>query len=391
MTDSRYFIGLYSGSACDGIDAALVTITGSGDKMRIREIASLTECFPDSIRNRLLAFSGGHTPDASLRKDKPEPAHSLAQLDRDVAIFASRVATALMTKAEFLPEHLAGTGFSGHVAALAQPGNGYDFGSAIILGNPAMIALRTGAPVVADFHKSDLAAGGLSMPITPWADWLIYRDDKLSRVAVHLGGISSITQIPAQSMPEDVVACQAGPGMILIDQLMHKFYFKQFDADGKNAAAGQVKNILLNELLAHRYFQQPMPKVTTPGEWSGHYIWRLLKIAEKHRCSNEDLLATVTELSARLIAGATAELTERPHEIYLSGAGALNIQLANRIRKLLCPSSTYTCTKMGIQLRAKQAVCCAILAAARIDKVSAHCKNATGSATKSLLGAIFES
>ena len=106
------------------------------------------------------------------------------------------------------------------------------------------------------------------------------------------------------------------------------------------------------------------------------------------RCGPEDLLATVTELTAQAVARAVGALTERPHEVLLSGGGGLNIHLAGRIRSLLCPSSTYTFEKYGPDLRGKQAVCMAMLGAARLDKFAAHCPRATGAARRAVLGSV---
>jgi len=111
-------------------------------------------------------------------------------------------------------------------------------------------------------------------------------------------------------------------------------------------------------------------------------------MARKRRCGPTDLLATVTELTAQAVARAIAGLTERPHEVILSGGGGRNIHLAGRIRALLSPSSTYTFERYGPSLRGRQGVCMAVLAAARLDKFAAHCPSATGAARPAVLGSV---
>ena len=118
-------------------------------------------------------------------------------------------------------------------------------------------------------------------------------------------------------------------------------------------------------------------------------MWRLMNMGTKHACPHADLLATVTEMTARLVAMAVGKLTERPHEVILSGGGAMNIHLAGRIRKLLSPCSTYTSQRYDLDLRAKEAVCYAILAAARQDGVPAHCPVATGAERATVLGGVW--
>jgi anhydro-N-acetylmuramic acid kinase len=96
----------------------------------------------------------------------------------------------------------------------------------------------------------------------------------------------------------------------------------------------------------------------------------------------------MTELTAKLVAQAIAGFTEKPHEVVLTGGGAMNIHLAGRIRKLLSPSSTYTVEKYGFGIRAKQAACYAVLAAARMDGIAAHCTQATGAKRAKVLGTV---
>ncbi len=111
-------------------------------------------------------------------------------------------------------------------------------------------------------------------------------------------------------------------------------------------------------------------------------------LAARHGCEGNDLLATATELSARIIADAVNSLTERPHEVILAGGGAANIHLAGRIRKLLSPCSTYVVERYGFSLRALGAVCFAMLAAARMDNFSAHCPQTSGATRQAILGAV---
>jgi anhydro-N-acetylmuramic acid kinase len=217
----------------------------------------------------------------------------------------------------------------------------------------------------------------------------MFRDNRLSRVVVHLGAIATITFIGSDAAAGDVVAYDTGPGTVLIDYLTRQLFKQEFDTDGALAARHEPSESLLNELLVGEHFHRPPPKRTTVDDWSGPACDRLEMLAGKHRCKAGTLLATVTELTARTVEKAVLSQTERPHEVILTGGGALNIHLAARIRKLLSPCSTYSCERYGLGVRAHGATAAAVLAAARTDGHPAHCHNATGAAKPVVLGALW--
>jgi anhydro-N-acetylmuramic acid kinase len=388
MAKERVFIGLYTGAAADGIDAAVVTVKGRGEAMSVAGAHHVEKMYPQTLRQRIQAFAGGHTAASQTGHPAAESFKALAELDRDIGIAAAATGKALIAHAGLKADDIEAVGWSSQLISLVPPGASNQIGAVLEAGSAAIIAERLARPVVSGFSASDVAAGGLGGPITAWCDWLLLRDERLSRVTVHLGGIASLTFIPAGADPADVVAFDTGPGTMVVDELVYKFHHRMYDTDGSIAAGGRVDPVLLNELQAGTYFQQGPPKRTTPGEWSQKYLWRVLQMAQKHNCQGADLIATVTELTARSIAQGIADLTERPHEIILTGGGAMNIHLAGRIRQLLSPSSTYTVEKYGFVICAKQAACYAILAAARLDAVAAHCPAATGAKHPAVLGAV---
>jgi anhydro-N-acetylmuramic acid kinase len=251
-----------------------------------------------------------------------------------------------------------------------------------------VIAQRTRLNVVSHFVQADLAAGGVGSPLSAFADWVLFRDRRLSRIVVHLGGITSMTFVGADPHPADVVALDVGPGTAMLDSLTEREFGLPFDADGALAARGNVSSQLLNELMSNPYFRRKPPKSCPPAEWGDAFLWRLNHLARKRRCEREDLLATATEMIARSIANAASTMTERPHQVVLSGGGSRNINLAGRIRTLMAPSSTITTEKFAVPVTAKQALAFAILAAARVEDFAPHTKLATGAKEPVVLGTV---
>ena len=378
-SDRRTFAGLYCGAGADGVDAALVTVRGSGDRMQAAQKHFLHRPMPTGLAKRLRSTVSGWAA----------PAEGLAKLDRQVASTLAKACEALLRDAAVPSKHVEAAGLIGPMAAYVPPTPSDGPGSLVELGSPASVARETGLAVAAGFAASDLAAGGVGGPVTAWPDWLMFRDDRLSRVVVQLGAIASITFIGSAAASCEVVAYEVGPGTVLLDALARRLFDLPFDEDGALAARGKVHEPLLDELFAGSYFRCDPPKRTGACAWSGAALERLEMMAGKHRCGAKDLMTTVTELTARAVAVGVLGMTERPHEVALFGGGARNIHLAGRIRTLLSPCSTYAADHYGMDMQAHGAICAAVLAAARLDGTRAHCHAATGAAGPATLGGLW--
>jgi len=375
MAKERIFVGLWSGWAADGVDAAAVAISGRGRRMKLRELHHSHHPFGKALAARVRAAAGG----AALSAGR------LAALDAEVAGAFAASAAAAISQAAIPPDEIVAIGSSGQMVARGRA----VAPSVMVLGEPAAIAEATGACVVAGFAASDLAAGGAGGPVTAWPDWLVFRDRRLSRVVLHLGGVVSLTFVPAAAQIGDVLAFDVAPGGVVLDALARRLFDRPCDADGAIAAKGRVCPELLGDLSGAAFFRARPRRLASGDEWSGAYLDRLTMLAAKDRCVEADIIPTFTELIARAVAEAVSGLTERPHEVVLTGGAGLNIHLAGRIRALLSPCSTYAVDRYGHGLRAYNAACVAVLAAARIDRRLAHCPSATGANRQAVLGAIW--
>ncbi|MFB3891283.1 MAG: anhydro-N-acetylmuramic acid kinase [Phycisphaerae bacterium] len=363
MIAERVFIGLYSGPAADGVDAALVAVKGGRERPKVRTDAHLHAPFEQSLRQAILDASVGRPGGGSW----PSPAE-LAALDARLGEAFANAAVEVVKKAGVEMKSVAAIGWSGQVIGQAEPDGGRP-GSAVELGQHGIISLMTSRPVIADMLRDHLAGGRTGSP-TDTAAWRLLRDKRLSRVLVHLGGLARVTFIGADSHESDVVAFDAGPCGLVLDALAVKLLQRPVDADGAAAAQGKPCGEFLDELLSHPYFRRAAPMLADMSDWGPVYIERLGLMARKHGCEDKPatILATVVEMIARSIAGAIAGLTERPHEVILSGGGALHIRLAGRIRALMSPSSTVSVEKFGLPLRATQAAFVAMLAHGRLRR-----------------------
>ena len=379
MGNERIFLGLHAGVAADGIDAVAMSICGEGELMTVDQIEYVGKYYPEGERQRILQAMGGRTGSCSL----------LAELDRDIAIAAAATGNLLLSKSEITVGNIEAAGWSGQELAFVNPGSTNPLGSCLYAGSPEIIADRMGCPVISRFGECDLAVGGNGGSLNVWCDWLMFRDMKLSRVIVDIGGSVTITFVPQMAELVDLESYDVAPGTLVLDGLVQRVHSRNCDVDGSIAGKGRVHPVMLNELLSNGYFLQEPPKRLNVANWLDSYQTRLAQMAKKHRVTDADLITTVAEMIACAIADGISSLTEIPHEVILAGGGALNIYLADRITKLLDPSRVCTIEKCGLNIRTHRAACMAVLAAVKTDGLSAHCPGVTGASHKVVLGTVF--
>ena len=366
VANEKIIIGLNSGPAFDGVDAAAVVVRGAGERMKVSTVGHCRVDYVPTLRARLARAA-----------EKTIPPDKLADLAADVTTFFAQAVEDIIALCELN---------AGSVRAIATEGQ-----TGIIAGGvlqPEAIAQDLQIPVISCFSKGSIAAGGLGSPMGAWADWLLFRHKRCCRTVVRLGHIARLTFIGSASLSDDVIAFDVGPCSAACDSVAREHFDCDFDADGAIAARGKLNPALLNELLSNPYFGQSPPKACKPAQWANVYAQRLGLMADKHRCQPADLMTTVCEMIAVSIVRAIGRMTERPHDVILAGGGARNIHLASRIRELMCPAGTVGTEKHQIPASAYAAVCYGILGAARLSKFAAYCRHEDGASRRVVLGSV---
>src|SRR5262249_33413436 len=153
------------------------------------------------------------------------------------------------------------------------------------IGEPAVIAARTGITTVADFRPADIALGGQGAPLVPYVDYLLYRHSRFGRISLNLGGIANITVIPASAKPSQVFAFDTGPANMLIDALVQHFTRgrQRYDRNAQMAAHGRFVPGLVNDLFNDPYLKLRPPKSTGREYYGRDYFQKLLALGRKYR------------------------------------------------------------------------------------------------------------
>lgn len=384
-------LGLMSGTSADAIDVALAKIAGIPPRLRPKLLAHTSIPFPANVRKEVLRVA----------EQQPIPAGELSQLNfRLGEVFADAVRKACK-KFRVAPERIALIGSHGQtifhqgqpVRYLAKP-----TASTLQIGEPAVIAARTGITTVGDFRPADIALGGQGAPLVPYVDYLLYRDAKQGRVSLNLGGIANITVIPASAKPSQVFAFDTGPANMLIDALVQHFSRgrQRYDQGARLAAKGRPLPKLLDELLRDPYLTLPPPKSTGREYYGRSYLATILALGRKYRAQPTDLIRAATIFTALSVVDALHRFVLRKaaiHQLIVSGGGARNplimAQLGAALRGAqggaieVLPSSS-----LGVPEDAKEAYAFALLAYETWHRRAGNLPSATGARKPAVLGKI---
>jgi anhydro-N-acetylmuramic acid kinase len=264
-------------------------------------------------------------------------------------------------------------------------------------GEGAIIAARTGVPVVSDFRPADMAAGGKGAPLVPFLDFMLFRDARLGRVVQNIGGIANLTAIPAGAAASSVFAFDTGPGNMVIDAVTEKLYGRAFDRGGKIAGSGKILREVITTLLQRDFFRAKPPKTAGREEFGREFVHDFLRLCG--RCHTQDALATATALTALSIVDALRRHVlktsnsghkQKFHEMIVSGGGAKNLTLVKMLAAELeaLGMRLRFSDEFGLPSSAKEAVAFALLAHETWHRRPSNLPSATGAKRGAVLGKI---
>ncbi len=379
-------IGLMSGTSVDGIDAACIRVSLQTQPLKLASfelLGTATLDIPPVIRDRLLVtMTQKHCTLEDLCALKVEMGSLFAE-------------AALQLIGELGQKGIAVDLIASHGQTLFHlpPVNG-KLGSTLQIGEPAIIAEKTGLEVAADFRPGDMAAGGHGAPLVPFADRLLFQDAHVARALQNIGGIANLTALPAISASETpLLALDTGPGNMLIDAAMEHFFSQPYDPNGEMAASGTIHQGLLETLLADPYFSLAPPKSTGRERFGKQYALQVIK--QWHtQMEPQDLVATLTALTAQTIADAYRQfvLPSIPvQEVVVAGGGVMNATLMRWLEERLTPMgiALKIVEDFGLSSKYKEAVAFALLGYARKFGIPCNVPSCTGANRPVPLGGLW--
>ncbi len=361
------YLGLISGTSMDAIDAALADV----DAGRCAVRHALSRPYADSLRTQLFkVINAPH--ECSLDE--------VGRLDTEIGEAFAAAALDLLREARIAASQVAAVGSHGQTLR-HQPHGEHPFTWQI--GNPHLIAERTGITTVADFRRRDVAAGGEGAPLMPAFHQAVLASEDENRAVINIGGIANLTWLPRSGT---VIGFDTGPGNCLMDAWATRHLGVAFDRNGDWAANGRTHADLLARLFTEPFLAAEPPKSTGRELFNMKWLEQHLKAFRK-TVKPEDVQATLCELTARSIAEACRRLGES-QRVLLCGGGSHNSELRRRLEARFPGNQVDTTAALGLDPDHVEATGFAWLAYRALLGLPGNLPAVTGAQRSVVLGSI---
>jgi anhydro-N-acetylmuramic acid kinase len=379
-------LGMMSGTSADGIDVSLARISGGPPNLSTQLLGHTSREFPPALRKEILRVAEQHAITAG----------GLSQLNFRLGELFADAALAACRKFRVSPKRISLIGSHGQTIfhqGRPIPFFGAATASTLQIGEPSVIAARTGITTVGDFRPADIALGGQGAPLVPYADYLLYRHPKLGRISLNLGGIANITVLPRACTPQQVFAFDTGPANMVIDALVS--YFSRgrlrFDKNAALAMRGRSLPALLDELMRDPYLRLAPPKSTGREYYGQSYLKKILTLGRRRRAKPNDLIRAATVFTALSVVDALNRFVlpkTKIHQLIVSGGGAHNPLILAQLSASLRDVEVLPSSRLGVPEDAKEAFAFALLAYETFHQRPANLPSATGARGPAILGKI---
>lgn len=382
--EKKYVIGLMSGTSVDGVDAALVEITGNWIETQINLIGYIEHPYPDGLKELILRNSVKETSNVK----------EISQLNFLLPQIYTEAINHLLSEINFDAGKIDLIGCHGqtiHHVPKHEAMFDHNVSSTLQISDPSVLAKLTGKIVVGNFRTGDMALGGQGAPLVPYFDYLMFHSAERSRGLLNIGGISNITILKKNCSQSDVLAFDIGPGNMMIDSLMQKFFAKNFDDRGDTAKSGKLNDELFNALIEQDEFIESPPPKSTGREYYGDEFLDSLQ-QEFSDIPNEDWLHTITKFTAYGVYRNYEKFVSQNiviDELIVSGGGAKNSFLYELLHEYFGDGvEVKVIDEIGLSSDAKEAICFAVLANETIHGNPSNIPKTTGASRATILGQI---
>ena len=374
---NAHYIGLMSGTSCDGIDAVLLDTGPATARIAYHHY----HAYSDAQRQLLL----------DLCEPGPEEIARMGLADRQLGEAFAQAALTLLREAGMERKSVRAIGSHGQTIRHAPP-NDQQPGYTVQIGDPNMIAERTGIVTVADFRRRDMAAGGQGAPLASAFHRHAFGDGESDRAVLNLGGIANLTLLP-RSGP--VIGYDTGPANVLLDYWTHAEHDgARYDGGGVWSAGGTVIDSLLQQLLSHPYFTLKPPKSTGRETFNSAWLKQLLEAwRAAHPNAPEpkprDVQSTLAELTAASVIQGLVTVAPQTQELLVCGGGSSNADVLHRMGARWS-GTVKTTDAYGIGPTHVEAAAFAWLAHQRLQGQAGNIASVTGASDDRVLGGVWQ-
>lgn len=359
------FIGLMSGTSVDAIDAVAVSF----GKQSVRIHGSYSHEIPDDLRALII----------ELNTPSENELHKSMRLDQRLGELFADTVQALLKKAQLDPKQICAIG--SHGQTIRHQIDTPPFYT-LQVGNPNIIAERTGICTVADFRTRDMVMGGQGAPLVPAFHQDLFQSSN-ERIILNIGGMANLTIL---SGDEKTIGFDTGPGNVLLDMWISLQKGERFDKDGDWAKSGRVNQNLLEDFLEEQFFHRAPPKSTGRDLFNADWFnKKVANIKEKP----ENIQATLLALTVESIALSIESIGKNSGELYVCGGGALNTYLMSQLDNRLKDYSVDSTATLGLDPLWVEACAFAWLARQTLTGKTGNLPSVTGAEKPLILGSVY--
>ena len=369
-----------SGTSADGVDAALVEWPEGASAQPFQLRGFVEAQHAADLQRRIHQLADGRVEAARVLSE-------LAALDVELGEHFARAASAVAERAGVALAEVRAIASHGQTVAHHPERR-----ATLQIGDPSVIAERTGCTVVADFRARDIAAGGEGAPLAPFFHHAVMASDDEDRVILNLGGIANVTWLPAGAAADQVVAFDTGPANSLVDGVVVAFSdgAERMDRDGERARRGSVDRALLADLLDDEYLRRSPPKSTGREHYGHAEATALAKSWREAERSEDDLVATLVAFTAESVAGAIRDHLGASDvgRLLVGGGGASNPAMMGALERALPGWSVGTVDAIGVPSAAAEAMAFSLMGRNALLGIPNHLPATTGAKRLAVLGEI---
>ena len=359
-----------SGTSADAIDGVLLKF----DDNQIHIVTHYSQPLSAQTRGRIatLCTPGGDTLDL------------LGSVDAELGELFAETALKTISKAKLEPTQITAIGSHGQTVRHRPDASKEQRRFTLQIGDPNIIAARTGIITAADFRRKDLALGGQGAPLAPAFHARAFSSAQENRAVVNLGGIANITLLPTTG---DVTGFDTGPANTLLDYWCSKHTGQPFDENGQWASTGSIQQPLLDALLTHGFLKKDPPKSTGREEFSPQWLETIFENFAD--ISVEDVQATLTAFTVESLSSSLLAVPQAPKRVFVCGGGSYNNYMLSLLRNKLTGITVETTDALGIDPMQVEGATFGWLAKQTLKRQHGNLKSVTGASRNAILGAIY--
>lgn len=368
-------IGLMSGTSLDGVDAILVKI----ENEKYCPLKFITLPYDKNFKQRILKNTSDFTAKLS----------EISSLNFELGYKFVKAIDLLLLNTGFKYKDIDFVASHGQTIWHDPNGNKCENAvpSTLQIGEPSVIAYKTGIKTISNFRTMDVAAGGEGAPLVPFSEYLLYRDSQKNIVLQNIGGISNLTFLSKNCSVDDVVSYDTGPGNIMIDYFVNKYFNKPYDENGEIAYKGKIIEEVLDYLKQDTFLTKNPPKSTGREQYSIEYMEKIAKQYRFDIRKKEDIITTFSYYTAYAIAYHYLHFLKNIDLVIVNGGGAHNKYILDKIKEIT-NLKIITGEEFGINSDSKEALAFVVMGYQTLKEMPSNMKSVTGAKESVILGNI---